>query len=142
MKKTSATTIPGYNTLYHGETKKICVLLRAEIEKALPKATSKIYHGSPVWFINDNPVVGYCVRKLGVALLFWSGRSFMHPGLSNEGSFKAAQINYLSAKEVKLSDLRKWLKECKTVQWDYKNIVKNRGKLNKISLSTGIKKLS
>lgn len=132
MKKTTATTIPGYNALYKGETKKICVLLRTEIEKLLPKATSKLWHGGPVWFIDDNPVVGYSVLKAGVALLFWSGQSFTHPGLSKEGSFKAAEIKYVSASDIKLGDLRKWLKECKTIQWDYKNIVKNKGKLSKI----------
>jgi hypothetical protein len=131
MKKTTATTFPGYNALYKGETKKLCVLLRAEIEKLLPKATSKIWHGSPVWFIDGNPVTGYCVRKVGVTVLFWSGQSFKHPGLSKEGSFKAAEITYLSVDDVKLGDLRKWLKECKIIQWDYKNIVKNRGLLTR-----------
>lgn len=132
MKKTTATTIPGYNALYKSETKKLCALLRAEIDKLLPKATSKLWHGGPVWFIDDNPVVGYSVRKVGVTVLFWSGQSFKHPGLSQEGSFKAAEINYLSIADVKLADLRKWLKECKTVQWDYKNIVKNKGLMGRI----------
>lgn len=132
MKKTTATTISAYNNLYKGEAKKLLGLLRKEIEKALPKAESKIWHGSPVWFIEGNPVVGYSVRKVGVTVLFWSGQSFAHPGLKKEGSFKAAEINYLSADDVKLGDLRKWLKESKTVQWDYKNIVKNKGKLSRI----------
>jgi hypothetical protein len=134
MKKTTATTIAGYNTLYSGETKKLCTLLRAEIDKVLPKtkATSKLWHGSPVWFIDNNPVAGYSVRKVGVTVLFWSGQTFTHPGLSKEGSFKAAEIKYLSVDDVKLTNLRKWLKECKTVQWDYKNIIKNKGKLNRI----------
>lgn len=130
MKKTTATTIAGYNSLYTGETKKICVLVRKEIKKTLTKATSKLWHGSPVWFIDGNPVVGYSVRKVGVTVLFWSGQSFSHPGLSKEGSFKAAEIKYLSVDDIKLDDLRKWLKECKTIQWDYKNIVKNKGVLN------------
>lgn len=132
MKKTTATTIAGYNALYNGETKKLCVLLRAEIDKALPKAMSKLWHGGPVWFIDNNPVVGYSVRKVGVTVLFWSGQSFKHPGLNKEGSFKAADMKYLSVTDVKLADLRNWLKECKTIQWDYKNIVRNKGKLSRI----------
>lgn len=132
MKKTTAVTIPQYNALYTGQTKKICVLLRKEIEKALPKATSKLWHGAPVWFIDHNPVVGYSVRKVGVSVLFWSGQSFSHPGLQKEGSFKAAEIKYESVDDIKLTDLRKWLKECKTVQWDYKNIVKKKGKLHRL----------
>lgn len=132
MKKTTATSIPGYNGLYRGETKRLCVLLRAEMEKALPKATSKLWHGSPVWFIDNNPVVGYSVRKVGVTVLFWSGQSFTNPGLNKEGSFKAADIKYLSTNDVKLADLRQWLRECKMIQWDYKNIVRNKGKLSRI----------
>lgn len=85
-----------------------------------------------MWFIDENPVVGYSVRKVGVTVLFWSGQSFTHPGLTKEGSFKAAEINYLTIDDVKLSDLRTWLKECKNIQWDYKNIVKNKGKLSRI----------
>lgn len=130
--KTTQPTIPKYNAAQKGETKKICVLLRAEMEKALPKATSKIWHGAPVWFIDENPVAGYSVQKTGVSLLFWSGQSFTHPGLTKEGSFKAAEKKYTVVAEVKVSDLRKWLKESKTVQWDYKNIVKNKGKLIRI----------
>lgn len=132
MKKTTATTIAGYNALCKGETKKVCALLRKEIDAALPKATSKLWHGGPVWFINDNPVAGYAVRKVGVTLLFWSGQSFTHPGLHKEGSFKAADVNYVSTSDVKLGDLRKWLRESKTVQWNYKDIVKNKGKLHRI----------
>lgn len=132
MKKTTATSIPGYNALYQGETKKLCVLLRKEIEQALPKAASKLWHGAPVWFIDGNPVVGYSVRKIGVTVLFWSGQSFKHPGLNKEGSFKAAEVKYLTVDDVKLTDLRKWLKECKTIQWNYKDIVKHKGKLNRI----------
>lgn len=132
MKKTTAATIAGYNALYQGEIKKLCVLLNKEFKKALPKATSKLWHGAPVWFVNDNPVAGYSVRKIGVTVLFWSGQSFAHPGLSKEGSFKAADIKYLSVDDIKLADLRKWLRECKTIQWDYKNIIRNKGKLSRI----------
>lgn len=125
-------TIPSFNAGQTGENKKLCKVLHAEIKKALPKATSKIWHGSPVWFIDENPVVGYSIQKKGVVVLFWSGQSFSHPGLEVEGSFKAAQAVYTTTDDVKVTHLRKWLRECKTIQWDYKNIVKNRGLLNKI----------
>lgn len=110
----------------------MCALLKKEFSAALPKATSKIWHGTPVWFIDDNPVAGYSIQKRGVVALFWSGQSFKHKGLSKEGSFKAAEIVYTNVEDVKLSDLRTWLDECQCIQWDYKNIVKNRGLLNKI----------
>jgi hypothetical protein len=33
----------------------ICAALRELIDKAIPKATARVWHGSPVWFIDDNP---------------------------------------------------------------------------------------
>jgi hypothetical protein len=138
MKKTTATTIAGYNALTKGEIKKVCTVLKKEIDKALPKskATSKLWHGGPVWFINGNPVVGYSLRKAGdVNVLFWSGQSFKHKGLHKEGSFKAAEIKYASVADMKLADLRKWLKECQTIQWDYEHIVRNRGLLKRLRTS-------
>ena len=45
-------------------------VLRTEIDKALPAATSKIWHGTPVWFVGQNPVVGYHVKAKSATLLF------------------------------------------------------------------------
>lgn len=122
-------TVREYNAALDAAEKKICNLLLKEIKAALPKADSKVWHGSPVWFIEENPVVGYSKLKAGVQLLFWSGQSFEEEGLKKEGSFKAAQAIYTDVKEVKVTALRKWLKKAKTIQWDYKNIVKRKGKL-------------
>lgn len=135
-KKTTATTVAGYDATFKGNAKKVCIFVRQEINKALPrssKVASKIWHGSPVWFIDGNPVVSYTVRKAGdVNVMFFSGQSFKHKGLTKEGSFKAAEVRYATVDDVNVTDLRKWLKESKTVQWDYKNIVKNRGLLRRI----------
>jgi hypothetical protein len=77
-------------------------------------------------------VVSFAVRKIGVQLLFFSGQSFKEKGLSPEGSFKAAEARFLNVKEINSKDLKRWLKKAKTIQWDYKNIVKRRGKLVKL----------
>lgn len=103
-----------------------------EIDNALPEATSKLWHGAPVWFINENPIVGYDKLKDCVRLLFWSGQSFEEPGLKVEGSFKAAEARYTDVDQINVEDLRRWLKKSKAIQWDYKNIVKRRGVLEKI----------
>lgn len=100
-----------------------------EINKALPKAESKIWHANPVWFLDGNPVVGYSKLKESVALLFWSGQTFKEDGLEPEGSFKAAEARYTKADQIKKTALRRWLKKARTIQWDYKNIVKRKGKL-------------
>lgn len=96
--------------------------------KNVQGAESKIWHGSPVWFINGNPVVGYSSQKRGVKLMFWSGASFEDKKLINgTGKFKDAGIFYNSIKEILKKDLNSWLKKAEAIQWDYKNIVKRKG---------------
>ncbi len=118
-----------YNNKQTAGDKKICNLLAEEINKNLPKAENKIWHAHPVWFIEGNPVVGYHKLKDCIRLLFWSGHSFDEPELSAEGSFKAAEKRYTSPDEIKVTHLRRWLKKARDIQWDYKNIVKRKGKL-------------
>ncbi|MEK7625570.1 MAG: DUF1801 domain-containing protein [Patescibacteria group bacterium] len=124
IKKYNAAQLAGY--------KKICNALMKVIGQELKKAERKMWHGSPVWFLDGNPIVGYSVRKHGVQLLFWSGQSFKNSGLDPEGSFKAAEMYYADIDEVKITVLRGWLKQAKRIQWDYGNIVKRKGKLVKI----------
>ncbi|MFZ2887197.1 MAG: DUF1801 domain-containing protein [Minisyncoccia bacterium] len=111
------------------EWKGICAQLAKEIDAGLKKAESKVWHRTAVWFLDGNPVVGYAPRKGSVQLLFWSGQSFKEPGLSPEGSFKAADKRYTDKKEIKSAELKRWLKKAAKIQWDYKNIVKRKGKL-------------
>lgn len=121
-----------YNKAQPGAFKEICEVLGQEIEKALPDAENKVWHGAPVWFINENPVAGYWVRKNNVQLLFWSGQSFEEEGLTPEGSFKAAEARYMSADEIVTADVQRWLEKAKTIQWNYKDIRKNKGKLERL----------
>lgn len=121
-----------YNKALTSEYSKICDVLALEIYRALPKAENKIWHRSPVWFIEGNPIVGYDKLKDCVRLLFWSGQSFKEKGLKKEGSFKAAEIRYTAAEQINIKDLKRWLKKAQTIQWDYKNIVKRRGVLKKV----------
>ncbi|MBL7703006.1 MAG: DUF1801 domain-containing protein [Ferruginibacter sp.] len=121
-----------YNNAQSKEEKEICNLLAETINASLPKAENKIWHAHPVWFLDGNPIVGYSKLKNCIRLLFWSGQSFDEPGLQNEGSFKAAEVRYTSANEIKAKDLKRWLKKAKDIQWDYKNIVKRRGVLERL----------
>ncbi len=79
-----------------------------------------------------NPIVGYSKLKDCVRLLFWSGQSFDEDGLAKEGTFKAAEMRYKAATEIKKKDLARWLKKARDVQWDYKNLVKRKGKLERL----------
>ena len=118
-----------YNSLLTKEDKKICNALANEIDAGLPKAESKVWHRTAVWFLDGNPVVGYAKRKDYVQLLFWSGQSFEEKDLKPTGGFKAAEAGYTNASVINVKDLKRWLKKAKTIQWDYKNIVKRKGKL-------------
>ena len=124
--------IQTYNNSQAPSDKAICELLQEEIDKGLPEAESKIWHGHPVWFLEGNPVVGYSKLKDSVRLLFWSGQSFDEPGLHVEGSFKAAEARFANSNEVNVVDLHRWLKKARDSQWDYKNIVKRRGVLKRL----------
>ncbi len=105
----------------------ICRRLRAEIERALPDATSKVWHGAPVWFVGDTPVVGYSVpARGGVALLFWNGQAFGDPALKPMGKFKAAQIQFEDASEIKVAQLKSWLKKAATELWDISSVRRKR----------------
>ena len=121
-----------YNTAQAPVDKAICDLLALEICKNLPEAENKIWHAHPVWFLEGNPVAGYSKLKGGVRLLFWSGQSFEEPGLKNEGSFKAAEARFSAVEQVDVLNLARWLAQARDIQWDYKNIVKRKGKLDRL----------
>jgi len=133
--KSIAPTVSSYNKKQTRDAKKICDFLELNITKHLKKGESKIWHGTPVWFIDENPIVSYSVRKDGrVSLMFFSGQGFKEKDLKPEGKFKASEIFCKDVKEIKITNLKKWIKKAETIQWDYKNIVKRKGVLEKISL--------
>jgi len=96
----------------------ICGQLQGVITELLPQATSKVWHAIPVWFIGENPVVGYTARKEGVMLMFWNGQSFGEPELEASGSFHMAQIAYTDASQVNREKLAVWLAKAGTSIWD------------------------
>jgi hypothetical protein len=121
-----------YNNAQSPVDTEICDLLAQEIDSNLPGAENKIWHAHPVWFLDGNPVVGYSKLKDCIRLLFWSGQSFVEEGLQKEGSFKAAEVRYTSPEQISVKDLKRWLKKSRSIQWDYKNLVKRKGVLEKL----------
>lgn len=111
----------------------LCVLLADLIDAGLPKAESKVWHAHPVWFLDENPIVGFSKQKAGWRLMFWSGADFDEPKLNVVGAkFKDASIFYTSTEEINSKELNRWLKKAQSIQWDYKNIVKRKGKLERL----------
>ncbi|MBX3374908.1 MAG: DUF1801 domain-containing protein [Phycisphaeraceae bacterium] len=121
-----------YNESQAPGDQSICDLLAREIDRALPEAENRVWHAHPVWFLDGNPIVGYSRLKNCVRLLFWSGQSFATPGLASEGKFKAAEARYTAADQVDTDLVRRWLAESREIQWDYANIVKRKGRLERL----------
>lgn len=122
-----------YNEALDGEDRVICEVLAREIDAGLTNADGKIWHRHPVWFLDGNPITGYSKQKPGIRLMFWSGADFGEPALNVLGEkFKDASIFYNSAAAIDTNDLRRWLIKAAEIQWDYKNIIKRKGRLERL----------
>ena len=121
-----------YNQSKLPEDQLICNVLAKEINLHLAEAKNKIWHAHPVWFLDGNPIVGYDKLKDCVRVLFWSGQSFDEENLQKNGSFKASEIRYTNVGQINISDLKRWLEKAREIQWDYKNIVKRKGVLERL----------
>ena len=122
-----------YNEEQESNHKEVCDMLAQEIDKNLPEAENKIWHAHPVWFLEGNPIVGYSKKKPGIRLMFWSGADFEEAALNIVGKkFKDASVFYNQISEINKADLGRWLKKSQAIQWDYKNIVKRKGKLERL----------
>ena len=122
-----------YNERQAPDHKDVCDVLAGEIDRNLAEAESKIWHAHPVWFLDGNPTVGYSKQKPGIRLMFWSGDDFEEAGLNVVGKkFKDASIFYNGALEIDLRSLRRWLEKAREIQWDYRNLVKRKGRLERL----------
>lgn len=125
-----STEITTFNNRQTAGDHQLCDLLATTINSVLTEAESKIWHRQPVWFLDGNPIVGYTKQKAGWRLMFWSGADFEEEKLNVVGKkFKDASIFYTSIVQINTRDIKRWLKKSRTIQWDYKNIVKRRGVL-------------
>lgn len=125
--------IQAYNKAQSAADKKICNFLAKEICENLPEAENKVWHAHPVWFLDGNPIVGYSNQKTGIRLMFWSGADFEENELNIRGKkFKDASKFYKAISEIIIPDLKRWLNTSRGIQWDYKNIVKRKGVLERL----------
>ena len=95
--------ISAYHDKQEHSDRLICDQLYDIIDENLPQADSKLWHAHPVWFIE--------------------------PGLKPTGTFKAAEIVFTDAGRIDEAELQRYLKKAVRIQWDYKNIIKNKGLL-------------
>ena len=122
--------IEKYNETFDKEEIAICMLLFQTIENNLNATECKIWHGHPVWFIDENPIVGYSKQKKGIRLMFWSGADFDESLLAIRGQkFKDASIFYNQVSEINVYDIERWIQKAQNIQWDYNNLIKRKGQL-------------
>lgn len=133
--------IRAYHAALPAAEKRICAALGRLIDQHLASIDGiecKVWHRHPVWFIDGNPIVGYSPMKSDdpkspcIRFMFWSGQSFDEPSLPPEPPdtrFKSAGIRYAASTDINSRDLKRWLDKAVNIQWDYKNIVKRKGKL-------------
>lgn len=103
--------IAAYSQAQSPAKRATCDALRELITKALPKARSKVWHGSPVWFSGDNPVVGYSAKGKSVSLLFWNGQALGEPDLKPVGKYAAPQAVFGDVDGIDAKVIRRWLKK-------------------------------
>jgi uncharacterized protein YdhG (YjbR/CyaY superfamily) len=132
MKKSKFTESQIVSILTQHE-KAICLKLLEILNQEMPNAESKIWHAHPVWFLDGNPIVGYSKQIKGIRLMFWSGASFEEERLNVVGEkFKDASIFFQHANEIDIVEMKRWITKSKAIQWDYKNLVKRKGKLERV----------
>lgn len=125
--------IQEYNARQSPAHQAVCERLASEIDHHLAGAESRIWHGHPVWFLDGNPIAGYSRQKPGIRLMFWSGADFGEAGLDIVGrKFKDASVFYNDVSEIGTADLQRWIGKSRTIQWDYKNIVRRKGRLERL----------
>jgi hypothetical protein len=128
-----AESIDDFHAAQAPDDRAICDKLRKIIDKGLPDAESKIWHRHPVWFLNENPIVGYSKLKGCIRLMFWSGADFDEPELKpGTGKFKDGSIRYTDADQIETEMLFRCLEKSRSIQWDYKNIYKRKGQLERL----------
>jgi hypothetical protein len=125
--------IKSFNEKQTANDKEICDLLAHTINNELTEAENKIWHSHPVWFLDGNPTVGYSKQKKGIRLMFWSGADFDEENLNVKGAkFKDASVFYTSVTEIKTNELKRWLNKSRQIRWYYKNLIKRKGKLERL----------
>lgn len=125
--------VKAFNESQSSDEIEVCNQLAFVLNELFQEAESKIWHRHPVWFLDGNPIVGYSKLKAGIRLMFWSGASFDEEKLKpGTGKFKDASILYKSVNEINRDDLSRWVEKSRRIQWDYKNIYKRKGRLERL----------
>ncbi len=88
----------------------IAAQLTAIIDAGLPHATSRVYHGHPVW-LDATPVAGYKAYSKYVTFMLWAGQDIHDQTgrLRPTGSQRMASVRLTSVDEVDKDTFAAWL---------------------------------
>jgi hypothetical protein len=88
----------------------------------LPDATTKLYHGIPVWCVGAQPTVGLKPAKAHLSVLFFRGQRVIEllgpdatRGLIGSGSFELASVKLSSPADLDEAALRSWVQAAKAI---------------------------
>jgi hypothetical protein len=87
------------------------------IGSELPGATTKLYHGIPVWCVGDHPTIGLKPAKAHLSVLFFRGQKIPDATgtLVASGSFEMASVKLTSAADLDEAALRSWVRAAKAI---------------------------
>jgi hypothetical protein len=85
------------------------------IDGELPEATTKVYHGVPVWCVGDEPTIGVKPAKAHVSVLFFRGQRIADGtgALVASGSFEMASVKLAGLADLDEDALRTWVRAAK-----------------------------
>src|SRR5882757_11438767 len=88
----------------------VAAQLTAIIDAGLPHATSRVYHGHPVW-LDATPVAGYKAYSKHVTFMLWAGQDIDDPTgrLQATGSQLMASVRLTSVDDVDKDTFAAWL---------------------------------
>ena len=92
------------------------------IGSELPDATTKLYHGIPVWCVGDQPTIGLKPAKAHLSVLFFRGQALLDGAAQDatgklvaSGSFEMASVKLTSAADLDEAALRSWVRAARAV---------------------------
>jgi hypothetical protein len=92
------------------------------LDSELPDATTKLYHGIPVWCVGDEPTIGIKPAKAHLSVLFFQGQRLLDGARADatgrlvaSGSFEMASVKLASPEDLDEDALRGWVRAAKVL---------------------------
>nr|WP_255454257.1 DUF1801 domain-containing protein [Cryobacterium gelidum] len=93
-------------------------MLRDKFDLGLPKTSTELWHGHPVWLENDLPVVGFKAYPNFVTVLFWRGQAITDDSgkLNASGSAEMSEFKLKSVDDFNSDLFDGWLQQVRELE--------------------------